>query len=237
MIDREQAVIDETKRLDAIRQGAGKFTRAQLLALRDLTTVQRNLKEDTDRLVDKLTAAEVFAQALRGAARNMQLAIDLLEQRETGSDAQQAAEQARRRFVDLNDALKQDEDEASKQAQGDQQQGDGGQDQNDEGPQTDGIPAIAQLKMLLSLQRELLERTTRLSELHESGKPLTPAQLQELESLAKEQGELADLARNLSRLATEPDDDEPSKDAPEPKADDKPVEPRDQPAKTEGADK
>lgn len=238
MIDREQTVIDETKRLDAIRQAAGKFTRAQLMALRDLTSTQRNLKEDTDRLVDKLTAAEVFAQALRGAARNMQIAVDLLEERETGTEAQQAAESARRRFVDLNDALKQDQDDGAQKKQQEEHLGDGGQNQNDEGPQTDGIPALAQLKLLLALQRELLERTTRLSALRESGKPFTPVQNAELEALAKEQGELADLARNLSRLATEPDDapseeDPESKDG-ESKESDLPGESKDKPTKAGG---
>src|SRR5205085_518582 len=87
------------------------------------------------------------------------------------------------------------------------QQGDGGKEGNDAGPETDGIPPLAELKMLLALQREILEQTTRLHELRASGKSLTPAQQQELEALAREQVELADLARNLSRLATEPPDE------------------------------
>lgn len=213
MIDREQAVVDEMKRLDAIHQSAGKFTRGQLLALRDLTSVQRNLKEDTDRLVDKLTSAEVFAKALRGAARSMQAAVDLLEDRKTGTETQRNAGHARQRFVNLIEALKQDEgDGVSKPPPDQQQQGNGGDNPKREGPQTDGIPAIAQLKMLLSLQRELLERTTRLSELRAKNIPLSPADQAELEALATEQADLAELARNLSFFATEPADDAPADD-------------------------
>lgn len=212
MIDREQAVIAETKRLDDLRKSAGKLNRSQLKSLSELTEVQRGLREDTDRLVEKLIAAEVFAHTLRGAARNMQRAVDLLEQRDTGDSTQFSEESARRRFVDLTEALRQDRDEkgAGGKPPGEAGGGEGG---NDQGPPTDGIPAIAQLKMLLSLQRELLERTARLNELKAAGKPLTPDQQQELELLALEQGELADLTRNLSQLAAEPDD-APSQDAP-----------------------
>lgn len=213
LIDREQAVLDETQRLDALRQAAGKLNRSQLLALRNLTAGQRSLLEDTNRLVETLSAAEVFAQALRGAARGMQRAIDLLEERQTGQLAQQAERNALRRFTDLNDALKDDEQNAagSKPPDGKQQEGDGGGNQ---GPPTDGIPAIAQLKLLLSLQREILERTTQFQKLRQSGTPFTDEQKKEFEQLTDEQEQLADLARNLSNLAGESADDEAPADKP-----------------------
>lgn len=217
MIDREQAVIEETRRLEDLRKSSGKLNRSQLKSLSDLTGVQRSLKEDTDRLVEKLTAAEVFAHTLRGAARSMQRAIELLEQRETGLETQLAEASSHRRFVDLTIALQQDQDENAKGGKPprEDQQGGGGEGGNDEGPPTDGIPAIAQLKMLLALQRELFERTTRLNELKGAGQSLTAVQQQELELLAREQGELADLTRNLSRLAAEPENDAPPPETPD----------------------
>ncbi|MSR58197.1 MAG: hypothetical protein EXS05_11035 [Planctomycetaceae bacterium] len=221
MIGREQAIIEETRRLEELRTGTGKLNRGQVKSLIDLTGVQRSLNEDTDRLVEKLSAAEVFAHTLRGAARSMQRAVELLEQRETGAETQLAEESARRRFVDLTVALQQDKDDnANGKPPGDAgQEAGGGEGENDEGPQTDGIPAIAQLKMLLALQRELFERTTRLNELKAAGKALTPAQQHELELLAQEQGELADLTRNLSRLAAQADDDASPPETPPAKPD------------------
>jgi hypothetical protein len=60
--------------------------------------------------------------------------------------------------------------------------------------------------MLVALQRELLERTTELDALRESGGQLTAPQEVELESLMLEQSELADLTQDLMRTMTEQGD-------------------------------
>lgn len=211
MIVREQAVIDETRRLEEIRREAGRFTRSQFATLRDLTATQRTLREETQALSEKLTAAEVFGLALRGAAARMQQAADLLDERLTGDETQSAEEAARKRFVELIAALK-DEDQPRRPNQP-PQEGEGGQRRG--GPQGESIPPIAQLKMLLSLQRDLLERTEHLQKLREKTGALTPEQQRALEAVSGEQAELADLARNLSQIATESDDDEPDRSGPD----------------------
>lgn len=204
MIDLQEAAIAETARLDELKKTSGRLSRAQLQALNDLVTTQSSLREDTERLTEKLTAAKVFAQALKGAARSMQRAVDLLRNRETGADTQQNQQAAKRRFVDLVDAWKNAPDKPGStdpQAQP-EQKGNSGQ-QNQSGPPGEMVSGIAELRMLLSLQRELLERTTHLNELRESGTVLSPAQEAEFESLTLEQTELADLTRNVMRKTTE----------------------------------
>jgi hypothetical protein len=64
--------------------------------------------------------------------------------------------------------------------------------------------------LLLALQRDLLARTTRLQELRDKAGRLPEAAREELQRIADEQGQLADLLRNLTTAAAagdEPEDD------------------------------
>jgi hypothetical protein len=71
--------------------------------------------------------------------------------------------------------------------------------------------------MLLTMQRELNARTQELAQKRDQEGELTPADAQELQALAQEQGALADLTRNITRLT--PGDPEPG---PEPETTDPP---------------
>jgi hypothetical protein len=53
------------------------------------------------------------------------------------------------------------------------------------------------------LQQDVLERTAELEGLRKAGTALSAEQLREVDSLADEQGRLADLARNLARQVLE----------------------------------
>lgn len=221
MIGREQAVIDETKRLHELQVAQGRWKREQLLTLRDLADTQRGLKDETDRLVEKLSAAEVFALALKGAARSMQRAGDLLAERDVGLPTQKAEEAARQRFVSLIEALKQDPNE--QRAEGENAEEAAGGDNaagQDQGPPTDGIPTLAQLKMLITLQRELNERTVELFEQRNKSGRLSAADEAELATLAEEQAQLADLVRNLTQPAAAAEPPQVPDDRPTPSQDD-----------------
>lgn len=206
IIPRQSAAIDEARRLDALHSQAGKWSRGQLVSLRDLTTAQRNLAEETDRIIEKLSAAEVFVMALRGAARNMRQATERLAQRDAGAETQKAQEAARQRAIDLVDALKPDErDPGENDPQHDQAAGgSGGQP---DAPQTDGISALAQVKVLITLQKELFARTVAIEKLRNQDGRLPAAAHDELEAIVREQGNLADLARNLSAISSPADNE------------------------------
>jgi hypothetical protein len=202
MIPRQQAVIDETRRLDGLHAQTGKWGRAQLVSLRDLAKVQEHLEGEIGRIIEKLSAAEVFVLALKGAARHMHSAGEQLARRETGAATQKLQEAARKRLADLVEALKPDEPDPDAKAQ---DQAGGGSSGQQEGAPSEGIPTLAQVKMLITLQKELFARTAELERLRGKDGQLPPAARQELEGIAREQGELADLARNLSRISSTPD--------------------------------
>jgi hypothetical protein len=205
MIPRQQAVIEETRRLDGLHAESGKWTRGQLVSLRDLARTQQALEEDTVRLVDKLANAEVFALGLKGAARHMHSAAEQLAERQTGAPTQKIQQSAQKRLTDLVDALEPDAPDRNAGGQpSPEQAGGGGQG----APPADGIPTLAQVKMLLSLQRELFTRTAEIERLRGRDGKLPAAAQTELEAIAAEQGELADLARNLSAISSPNDAEE-----------------------------
>ncbi|HLJ10998.1 MAG TPA: hypothetical protein VKU82_07410 [Planctomycetaceae bacterium] len=203
MVVRQQSVIDETRRLDELHVAAGKWSRAQLLSLRDLSSAERTLAEETKRIIERLSAAEVFALALRGAVAHMERAVEELSRRETGAPTQQAEEAALKRLAELVSALKPPDENAQNESD-DSQGGAGGRQ---DGPPADGIPTLAQIKMLIVLQRDLSARTAKLQELRGKDGRLPAAARNELEAIAREQGELADLARNLSAVSSPDADD------------------------------
>jgi hypothetical protein len=150
-------------------------------------------------LVEALSAAEVFACALRGASRQMESAARLLDDRKTDTATQRIERGAQKRFQDLIDVLKEDPKDREKDEPPEGQEGE--QKRQGNRPPSESIPSLAQLKLLRVLQQELNDRTTELAERRKPNSPPTPAEIQEREAIANEQGELADLARNLTRAA------------------------------------
>jgi hypothetical protein len=224
LIPRQQAAIDETKRLNDMRESSGKWVRAQFASLRDLAQAQRDLAEETGRIAEKISAAEVFALALRGAVVQMQRAAGRLAERDAGAETQRAQLASRRRLIDLVEALKPDPAGPDKPLEGEPEpdQAGGSSGGRQQGPPTDGVPTLAQVKLLISLQKELSSRTVELEQLRGKEGRLSPSAQEQLDSIAHEQGELADLVRNLSTAAAEPDgDDEQSKNDTDKKSSDK----------------
>jgi hypothetical protein len=221
MHQRQQEVVLETERLESLKQQNGKWTRGQALSVRDLARLQTALHDETGELSKKLEAAEVFALALKGAAREMLRAVEQLEARDTGELAQAAEKNALRRFEQLLESLQPDKPEAGGQKQ--QGEGQGGQ-QGGQQPPGDGIPSLAQLKMLKLMQLEINDRTQGLEEQFAKAKELSAEQQQEYQALAEEQSKLADLVLNLSKPKEDAPGDDPAElpelklDQPKPKS-------------------
>lgn len=199
--ERQQSVLDETKRLDEAQAARGNWTRAQLKTLRDLAETQRGVRDETASLAEKLTAAEVFALAVKGAARHMELAANRLDEKQTGSETQRYEQSALQRFKDLVEALK--TEKQSNAQQQDQPGGNSGGEQQ-AGPQIDTVAMLAQLKMLRALQVELNEHLLNLAAKRDTGNPLNTAELEELKTIGEEQGELAELAAKFMRMFEAP---------------------------------
>src|SRR5690606_35555999 len=135
-------VIAETNRLEEIRKTEGKWTRGQLLSVRDLARQQDALREETDALSEKLSAAQVFSLALQGAGKEMARAVTRLEERDTGPTTLAVEENALRRLSQLLESLKPDKPKAGEK---DEQQGEGQGQGGGQGnqPPGDGIPSLA----------------------------------------------------------------------------------------------
>ncbi|MCY2964845.1 MAG: hypothetical protein NT069_14610 [Planctomycetota bacterium] len=221
LVGRQQAALEESRRLDGLHEVSGKWSRAQNQSLKQLSEVQRTLRQETESLADRLAPAKVFSLSLRGAARAMQKAAELIAKKEVAKPTQQLQESARRRFEELVEAIAaRNQDEQQPQGKppedGQQQQ----QKESNGGPQGDTVSAIAQLKILVTLQREVIERTAELDALRsQPGHEWSDADRDELEQLRIEQDQLADFARELAEMVAAPtndDEEDQSGDLPDP---------------------
>lgn len=207
LCDRQQGVIDETLRLEKLRLEEGRLSRGQTLSVKAVGGEQRTLLDETNLLTEKLSAAEVFKLALDRAADEMGRASNLLDRAKTDIPTQTAEENALRRLSQLLAALKTDEADG----EGGEQEGGQGGSQGQSPAATDGIPDIAQLKLLKLMQQEIHGRTALLEERFSRRDDVSAEERQEYAALGEEQGALADLIRNLSQPTDEPPEDDPDK--------------------------
>jgi hypothetical protein len=206
LAERQQKVIDETRRLDEIKQTQGRLTRGQAASLQGLAGEQDAVREETAGLSTKIAAAEVFSLALDGSAAEMQRAVTLLNQRDCGQPTQTAEQNALRRFQQLLESLKPDAEQGQQQ----QNQQAGGQGGQQGGPQGDAVRMLAELKMLKLLQQEINTRTQSLDEKFRSDQQLTQEEEREYVRLGEEQGKLADLALNFAQPSEPEGKDDPA---------------------------
>ena len=229
LLARQQTVIAETERLEAERLAKGSLSRGQLKSLRDLTETERALQAEAERMEKSLTVAEVFSLVLRRTSRSLKLATDRLGEKQTDAPTQALERDAVKKIESLLMVLKQDEkpDPANTQQQPmppEQQPDDEKPKAEQAGPPGEALPQIAQLKMIKLLQEEYLERTQLLNTLRDKDGKLPPDAAAELDQLALEQDELAELTRNMvvKILQSRPE----KEDDPKPKADDEMNDPK-----------
>lgn len=204
LAQRETQVLTETERLDALRQQQGRLTRAQAESIQQLSREQLQLGDETSDMAKRLAETPVLALALRGAQRDMSQAADLLDRRITGAEALSAERSALRRLEQLLAALSPDEPQDDAQAEEDQQGSDGEGQDGQKQPSYD----LAQLKLAKLMQLELNQRTQELAGQVTGHSALTDAQAREFVALSEEQGQLADLVRDLAKPeAAAPEDD------------------------------
>jgi len=200
----QEAVIDETLRLDKLARDQGRLTRAQTASLVQLARDQGLLRSDTVGLTEKLVGADVFNLALSGAAREMGQAAELLDRRETGAPTQQAEQNALRRLGQLLEAIKPEEPEESEDDEG-EGGGQGGQ-QGSQPPPGSGVQTLVELKLLKLLQQEINHRTQELEQTFGRADFLPDETRREYAQLSEEQGRLAELLLDLIQPQENPED-------------------------------
>ncbi|MEX0679012.1 MAG: hypothetical protein WD063_18200 [Pirellulales bacterium] len=199
---RQKKLIEETQRLENLRAVEGRLTRSQLGTVNDLARQQEGLRGESSRLAEKLAPTEVINLALDGAARHMARAAELLEHRETGTQAQGAQERARLRLAQLLSAFE------DKQKPGQDEGGGGGGSGGGSGSRSDGNFVLAQLKLLRLLQEDL---NTRYRSLISAGDEDAGAAGRQMAEMALEQGKLAELTLKLSEPSADNPEDNPEK--------------------------
>ena len=191
-IARQQHVVDEIKRYDALRQ-TGALTRAGQIGMLDLAEEQTGLEQETRDSAVRLGSAAAFKLALEGAAAEMALTAQALRERRTDERTQRTAQNAVRRYQQLFDALKPRKAPAGQQGQG---EGGGGQGGSAGGGGGDSPTSLAELVLIRLMQEDVHARTKELDAARKQGQ-LPPEESAELERLGEEQGKLADLLLEL----------------------------------------
>ena len=192
--ERQDKMVEDTVAYEKTRlESGGKLTLAQRNGVREAGRVESGLKDEVTELVDRLgEGAPVFGLTLKRAADAMDTASGRLQGGKTDEPTVRAEKVAAARFRQLIDSLKPDKGKGGGSGGG----GGGGGGAKGGG---DGIPATAQIKVLKSLQEELNERTDFFDELRRRQNELNPEQAAELDRLHEDQGNLADLVRDMTR--------------------------------------
>ncbi len=200
---RQQSLSAETQRLDKLRldqiAARQQFTDGQKESVRNLSRQEDDVRQAALQLAEKLAEAAVFQAALQGAARELELAAEQLAQLKTGTPTQTAQRNAERRFGQLVEALKPEPPDNSKNSDGGGNKGGGSGKQ--QSPPKNGIPSVAQLKLLKMMQLELNDRTRELDARLAGRKPeeIGDVERRERDLVSQQQGEVARLTLNLSR--------------------------------------
>jgi len=218
LLDQQQSILEETRRLDALRavpaadnpatspddradKPPGTEERSGALALvADLGPRQRLLVTETSALARQLSSAASFALALDGAAGDMRRAADYLDRHETGPPAQQAQADALDQLAQVRDALKPAANPSRPEGGSGDNEGD---NQENGGNDDDGLRSVAELRLLRLMQQSLNRRTELIEQSRSTDGVLPAQQLQLLDQLAVQQGQLAEL---LFRMSQPPDE-------------------------------
>ncbi len=197
---RQISLKDDVARLDGIREKEGKLTRGQIQSLLGLSRAEKGLADESAALKERLAEAKVFQLVIEEAVDQMNKGSAKLAEKETGSVAQKPLDKAGKKFEQLLDSLRKDPNQ-KKARNGNKQEGQG-EGEGGGGSGGDGIPSIAQIKLLKSLQQEILSDTKSLVAEKKSDQWSTD-QEQELSDLSKKQGRLADLVKDLMKPTEE----------------------------------
>ncbi|HEY7326567.1 MAG TPA: hypothetical protein VH592_02935 [Gemmataceae bacterium] len=211
--ERQEALTADTTRSQETVQQKGEWSRLLRSDLQRKRDAQKGLGEETAELAEKrLSKAPVFARLMRRASEAMTTASERMTTvaKEQVSpkelpDAETARLQqlAQRRLTQVVEALKETAEkmEQSKDSGGGGAGDEGGGDAARSSPPSDGIPPLAQLKLLRDLQKDINERTETLKKQHPDLKKLPEKDQAVLESIRKDQQDVAELIDEMNRPA------------------------------------
>jgi hypothetical protein len=216
--ERQQGMVEEAQRIQDAARARKELSRALKASLAGLANAQEGLGKETDDVARKeLTGAPVFLRLLQRVALDMSRAA--ARAREMGReppavealpdpDLDRHQQTALRRMNQLLEAIKEQQQDAPRPIKGGDEDGEMGGEPGGGGGGGggDGLPPMAQLKLLKAMQEEVNERTASFRKRYPELENLPKKARDELDDIRREQKEVADL---LERLTTPPDEPEP----------------------------
>jgi hypothetical protein len=200
---RQKNVILETTRLEGRRDSDGDLEASEQGALKSAASEQRLLADEVDQLRPRFAAAVAFELALETAAQSMRRAGVLLARGQTDEAVLDAERQG---LLHLEQILKVLRDEETQPASSAPQGQPNGEQQ---ARQEDSNGSLAEIKLLKSMQEAINARTAELETRRSRQGALTTQQQQELDSLARQQGRLADMVLEWIKASVLADDEGP----------------------------
>ena len=192
---RQRSVLEVTVQLHGQRNTDGSLSEEDARTAANWAQTQRLLRKDTISLANSLTDFAVFRWSLMDAAEQMQQIADWLEAGKTGIQTQAVEKLVLERLEQIAASVTPD-----KQPQPNPPKGNGDQSPSTgPKPPDDGNGRLAELKLLLAMQRGLNRQTVDIHRMRQDRGVLDESQKQTLQILEGKQRQLADL---LSELTT-----------------------------------
>ncbi len=187
LVDGQSRVLDETTRLESLRDEEGQLSFAQLSSLSRLAGQQMLLRDETQQHGEGMRGLGVFRLALERTTDDMSRAATMLERRRTDEPTQQLERSALQRLEQLLSVLVPDDEPANEQGN---QGGAGGGGQG-QGDQPQPTLNLAELKLLRLMQLDLQQQTLRWEQ--RARQPHDADLAADAQRLAEEQASLAQL--------------------------------------------
>lgn len=215
LAERQASLGAEGQRLLDAAQSSG-WSRSRLMSLADLARDEQALAKEVEKLTaDSLQQLKVLKRVAEDAAEAMnETAVAIEDARAEGLtaetiDADRAAiltpqRLAAKRLHQLQTAVAPPKEKKSDAPQSEQARqptpkpGEGSGESPASKPETDGVPALAQLVVLRDLQAEINERTVAFGKDHPDSEKWTPAQRRAIDRLRRTQAELAALLLEMT---------------------------------------
>jgi hypothetical protein len=224
--ERQDAALVESARLHKLVLQHNTWAKTVLTSLDNLSLDQQGLSKDTASVRKKVPGAVVFDMVLEKAVQSMDAAEkvmadrslraqrrikavkqapftkeELAEEQRLDQLAQRHQRDASKRLERLLENLKENLAQAQKDAEEGNNGGGGGGGGGGgaKARPVDGIPQLAQLKVLREEQQDINRRTLEFAERNPDPNKLDDAQRQELEALQRDQSRLGDLFLKMAR--------------------------------------
>lgn len=210
LLQRQEALIAESSRLDQLLNEKGAWSRAQLLSIAAFSRAQAGMAEEVQVITSRdLEGLPVFAKVV-SMARNAMMEASQEAARNPRTQAkgppmaQKVAPLQREASLRLNQFLDAIKEEMSDLASGqeaarekgdnpDQPKGEGESQGQRQGAPSSKPPSRAQLKLLRNLQADLLGRTSELSQKYPNTSEMKEEDRKKMVSLQKDQREVGEL--------------------------------------------